>query len=104
LKAKGLFNDHPYNIDIFGTLSTPTAYAADQVDLCLQPVTSSTNNAVARGKTPLSALEKPEVVRAVRSGQLNQIRAEVARYQSGVLENSRPALEYLAMQVFVNSP
>ena len=26
LKAKGLFNDHPYNIDIFGTLSTPVAY------------------------------------------------------------------------------
>ncbi len=27
LKAKGLFKDHPYNIDIFGTLSTPAAYA-----------------------------------------------------------------------------
>ena len=26
LKAKGLFNDHLYNIDIFGTLSTPAAY------------------------------------------------------------------------------
>jgi thiamine pyrophosphate-dependent acetolactate synthase large subunit-like protein len=26
LKAKGLFNDHPHNIDIFGTLSTPAAY------------------------------------------------------------------------------
>ena len=26
LKAKGLFNDHPYNMDIFGTLSTPVAY------------------------------------------------------------------------------
>jgi thiamine pyrophosphate-dependent acetolactate synthase large subunit-like protein len=26
LKAKGLFKDHPYNIDIFGTLSTPDAY------------------------------------------------------------------------------
>ncbi len=26
LKAKGLFNSHPYNIDIFGTLSTPAAY------------------------------------------------------------------------------
>ena len=26
LQAKGLFNDHPYNIDIFGTLSTPAAY------------------------------------------------------------------------------
>ena len=26
LQAKGLFKDHPYNIDIFGTLSTPAAY------------------------------------------------------------------------------
>ncbi len=26
LKAKGLFNDHPNNIGIFGTLSTPAAY------------------------------------------------------------------------------
>lgn len=26
LQAKGLFNDHPYNLDIFGTLSTPAAY------------------------------------------------------------------------------
>lgn len=26
LKAKGLFTGHPYNIDIFGTLSTPAAY------------------------------------------------------------------------------
>lgn len=77
-----------------------TSLSTEQVDLCLQPLTSSTNNAVARGKTPLSALEKPEVVRAVRLGQLNQIRAEVARYQSEALERSRPALEYLAMQVF----
>ncbi|MEM8823708.1 MAG: thiamine pyrophosphate-binding protein [Pseudomonadota bacterium] len=28
LKAKGMFNDHSYNIDIFGTLSTPAAYEA----------------------------------------------------------------------------
>ena len=28
LKAKGMFNDHPFNIDIFGTLSTPAAYDA----------------------------------------------------------------------------
>lgn len=26
LKAKGLFGGHPYNIDMFGTLSTPAAY------------------------------------------------------------------------------
>ena len=28
LKAKGLFSGHPYNMDIFGTLSTPAAYDA----------------------------------------------------------------------------
>ncbi|WP_420566889.1 thiamine pyrophosphate-binding protein [Thalassovita sp.] len=28
LKAKGMFNAHPYNIGIFGTLSTPAAYDA----------------------------------------------------------------------------
>lgn len=28
LKAKGMFADHPYNVDIFGTLSTPAAYDA----------------------------------------------------------------------------
>ncbi|WP_319824837.1 thiamine pyrophosphate-binding protein [Thalassovita sp.] len=28
LKAKGLFNGHPYNMDIFGTLSTPATYDA----------------------------------------------------------------------------
>lgn len=28
LKAKGMFNNHPYNMDIFGTLSTPEAYDA----------------------------------------------------------------------------
>jgi thiamine pyrophosphate-dependent acetolactate synthase large subunit-like protein len=28
LKAKGMFNAHPHNIDIFGTLSTPAAYEA----------------------------------------------------------------------------
>ncbi|MFG6566116.1 hypothetical protein ACGYLI_18045 [Sulfitobacter sp. 1A13421] len=26
LKAKGLFNGHPHNMEIFGTLSTPAAY------------------------------------------------------------------------------
>ncbi|MEM8749971.1 MAG: thiamine pyrophosphate-binding protein [Pseudomonadota bacterium] len=28
LKAKAMFNDHPFNMDIFGTLSTPAAYDA----------------------------------------------------------------------------
>ncbi|MGH1576570.1 thiamine pyrophosphate-binding protein [Planktotalea sp.] len=35
LKAKGLFNDHPYNIDIFGTLSTPAAYELIAMSDCI---------------------------------------------------------------------
>jgi acetolactate synthase-1/2/3 large subunit len=35
LKAKGLFNDHPYNIDIFGTLSTPGAYDLIALSDCI---------------------------------------------------------------------
>ncbi|MEM9605590.1 MAG: thiamine pyrophosphate-binding protein [Pseudomonadota bacterium] len=35
LKAKGLFNDHPYNMDIFGTLSTPAAYDAMAKSDCI---------------------------------------------------------------------
>ena len=35
LKAKGLFNDHPYNIDIFGTLSTPAAYDLIAMSDCI---------------------------------------------------------------------
>ncbi len=35
LQAKGLFNAHPYNMDIFGTLSTPAAYDLMQQSDCI---------------------------------------------------------------------
>ncbi|MEM9631494.1 MAG: thiamine pyrophosphate-binding protein [Pseudomonadota bacterium] len=35
LKAKGLFNGHAYNMDIFGTLSTPAAYAVIEKSDCV---------------------------------------------------------------------
>lgn len=35
LKAKSLFVDHPYNMDIFGTLSTPAAYEAIAQSDCI---------------------------------------------------------------------
>lgn len=35
LKAKGLFNGHPYNMDIFGTLSTPATYEAIASSDCI---------------------------------------------------------------------
>lgn len=46
------------------------------------------------------ALEKPEVARAVRSSHLSQLNTEATRYQYETLERSRPALEYLAMQIY----
>jgi len=35
LKAKAMFNKHPYNLDIFGTLSTPAAYDAIDKSDCV---------------------------------------------------------------------
>ena len=35
LKAKAMFNDHPFNMDIFGTLSTPTAYEVIDKSDCI---------------------------------------------------------------------
>ena len=35
LKAKGLFNGHPYNLDIVGTLSTPATYEAIAKSDCI---------------------------------------------------------------------
>lgn len=77
-----------------------TILSTDQVDACLQPITASTKNAVARGRTPLSALERPDALRSARSDQITRIRAEVGQYHSATLDRARPALEHLAMQVF----
>ena len=35
LKAKAMFNDHPYNMDIFGTLSAPAVYEAIDKSDCI---------------------------------------------------------------------
>lgn len=35
LKAKAMFNDHPFNMDIFGTLSTPIAYEVIDKSDCI---------------------------------------------------------------------
>lgn len=51
LKAKGLFNGHPYNMDIFGTLSTPAAYEAiDKSDCIIAIGTSLHHFTTDRGK------------------------------------------------------
>ena len=71
----------------------------EEVDLCLLPITSSTNNAVARGRTPLSLFEKQEAVSALRAKQLAAITCGVERYRESVLGSIRNALEGLADQV-----
>ena len=35
LRAKAMFNDHPYNLDIFGTLSTPSTYETIDKSDCI---------------------------------------------------------------------
>jgi ATP-dependent helicase HepA len=71
----------------------------EEIDLCLQPITASTNNALARGRTPLSALEKHEAVNALRSRQLAKVNAEVEEYRDSVLVRIRHELEGLTDQV-----
>ncbi len=56
LKAKGMFSKHPFNIDIFGTLSTPAAYEAISKTDCVVAFGTSLhrfttdNGALMRGK------------------------------------------------------
>ena len=64
----------------------------EEVDLWLQPITASTNSALARGRTPLSALEKHEAVNALRSRQVARINAEVKEYSDSVLNRIRHEL------------
>lgn len=71
----------------------------EEVDFCLQPVTSSTNNAMARGRTSLTVLEKHEVVNVIRSRQITRIASELVRYRDSALGRIRPELENLAYQV-----
>lgn len=44
LKAKDLFKDHPYNMDIFGTLSTPAAYDIIAKSDCIVTFGSALHN------------------------------------------------------------
>ncbi|WP_372921972.1 SNF2-related protein [Roseovarius sp.] len=73
--------------------------AEEDVDLCLQPITSSTNNALAKGRTPLAALETHEVVNMLRSRQVARITSQVDQYRDSALNHIRHELEGLAYQV-----
>lgn len=58
----------------------------EEVDLCLQPLTHSTKNALARGRTPRVALEKHEVARVVRTRQVAKISAQAEQYWASSLD------------------
>ncbi|WP_156829273.1 DEAD/DEAH box helicase [Amorphus coralli] len=70
----------------------------DQVDLCLQPITTSTNNALAKGRTPLAPLEKHEVVNVIRSRQLSAITSQVEHHKASLLNGIRKELVGFALQ------
>lgn len=65
LKAKGLFNAHPYNMDIFGTLSTPAAYDAIARSDCVIAFGASLHyfttdrGALMKGKRVIQVNESP---------------------------------------------
>ena len=70
-----------------------------QVDLCLQPLTSSTNNALAKGRAPRFPLEKRDIANALRTRHIAQINSEAERYMASAVALARPALERLTLQV-----
>lgn len=73
--------------------------AEDQLDLCLEPMTQSTNNALAKGRTPLVPLEKQEVVNLIRSRQMAAINSKLERHKTSVLNTIRQELAGFALQV-----
>lgn len=68
LKAKGMFRGHPYNIDIFGTLSTPAAYEAIAKADCVVAFGTSLHQfttdkgALMKGKRVVQVNERPTEV------------------------------------------
>lgn len=71
----------------------------DEVDLCLKPITTSTNNALARGRTPLVPLEKHEIANVTRSRQLAAITSQVEQQKASVLNCVRQEIVGFALQV-----
>ncbi|PWE48717.1 hypothetical protein DEM26_16590 [Thioclava sp. NG1] len=71
----------------------------DEVDLCLTPITTTTKNALAKGRTPLVPLEKHEVLNAIRSRQLAALKSQVEQHKASVLNGIRRELADFALQV-----
>lgn len=70
LKAKGMFNSHPYNIDIFGTLSTPAAYEAIGKADCIVAFGTSLHQ---------FTTDKGALMKGKRVVQINDTVAEVSK-------------------------
>lgn len=70
LKAKGMFKDHPYNIDIFGTLSTPAAYEAIAKADCVIAFGTSLHH---------FTTDKGALMKGKRVVQINDTVSEVAK-------------------------
>ena len=70
LKAKGMFNGHPYNIDIFGTLSTPAAYEAIAKADCVVAFGTSLHH---------FTTDKGALMKGKRVVQINDTVTEVAK-------------------------
>jgi len=64
----------------------------EEVDICLQPVTPSTNNALAKGRTPPRPVERSEVANAIRSQQIARIATQVDQYVASALSGIRDEL------------
>lgn len=71
----------------------------EAVDLCLKPVTSATGKACAKGRTPPMALEKSEVVNAIRSRHIAAITSQAKQYKASVLDRIGHELEAFTDQV-----
>lgn len=70
LKAKGLFNDHPYNLDIVGTLSTPATYEAIAKADCIVCFGTSLHH---------FTTDKGKLMKGKRVVQVNDTPTEVAK-------------------------
>ena len=69
------------------------------IDQLLQPIAASTNNAMARGRRPMSDFLKPEVAFALRSKQMDLVRSEAHQFAHDSIKQLFPVLEEFATQV-----
>ena len=71
----------------------------EEVDLCLQPMTSSTNNAIAKGRVPLRALERNDSTNVIRSRLHAALSTQVERYRAAACDGLRRELKNFEYQL-----